>query len=216
MLREYFATMIKQVRQQEDIMLYGNILTIDQLESIETIEFLRNEYEREALEFPYTAPPFDKDAALWGAKTVYIAAQLILYRENRDTELSVLLPPFSAELTPSAIVSADLCLRFIPDMLIQLKLIDTEDALIALLEEQLCVWHYSGVKYPLKTELPDFQKITSNDCLYQLYINRIIEYKKLHLAKLPEFKEGVAANLGMFPQVLWNDFKLEMSIDGKN
>lgn len=208
MLREYFVTMIKQVRRQEDIMLYGNILTIDQLESIETVEFLRNEYELEALEYPYNVPPFDEEAALWAAKTVYISAQLILYRENRNTELSVLLPEFSAEITPSAILSADLCLRFLPDMLIQLKLIDSEDPLIALQESLLTLWHYSGVRYALNIEMLDFEKINMDACLRQLYTNRIIEYKKIHLAKHPAFKEGIAADMGMYSHVFWNDLKL--------
>lgn len=216
MLREYFSDMIKQVRQQEDIILYGNLLTIDQLESIETVEFLRHEYEREALEYPFCAPPFDEEAALWAAKTLYISAQLILYRENRYTELSVLFHKFDGETNPSTILSADLCLRFIPDMLTQLKLIDSEDELILILEALLYLWHYSGVCYSLNTNQLNFEAITLNKCVHQLYINRIIEHKKLHLATLSVFKEHVASNLGMYSEVLWKDFKQEILINGKN
>jgi hypothetical protein len=208
--------MIKQLRQHEDIILYGNILTIDQLESIEATEFLRHEYENEMLGFPYTPPAFDEEAALWGAKTIYITAQLILYRENRGTELSGLLPEYTAEQTAAAILSADLCLRFLPDMLTQLKIIDTEDALIPILEEILTKWHYSAVPYPLNTELLSFEKINADDCLHQLYCNRIIDYKKIHMAKHPSFKGRIAANLGLHSETLWKDFKLEMNDDGKN
>ena len=59
-----FFNMIQKLRQDEEIMLYGNILKFDELEEIEVIEFLRNQYEAESMDYSHVAPAFDDDAAL--------------------------------------------------------------------------------------------------------------------------------------------------------
>lgn len=206
--------MIKNLREHEEIMLYGNILNIDERESFEVVEFLKNEYQLETIEYPYNVPEFDPKAALWAAQTVYIAAQLMLYRENNDSDIEVLLPDYIDECNASAILSSDLCLRFVPNILSQLKLIDSEDILIQVLENKLNRWHYSGINYPLPIEKLDFKDIFFDTCIEQLYINRIIEYKKTLLAVHPACKNRVAASMGIFAQDFWNEFKLETGIYG--
>lgn len=213
MTNNHFLTVIQNLRQQEEIVLYGNILTIKEPEAKEVLEFLRKEYEQEALDYPYTAPAFDGDAALWAATSVYVAAQLILYRENKEAELALLLPDFQNTITPSAILSADLCLRFLPDMLHQLSLMDNEDALIQVLERKLLTWHYSGISYPLQVESLDFTAISADKCLHQQYINRIIENKKIQIALHPASKELVQASLGLFTADFWNEFKIARSLN---
>ena len=137
MITPYFLKMIRTLRQQEEIMLYGNILQVTDAEAREVVVFLEKEYEAEALNYPYSIPSFDDTAALWAAKTVYIAAQLILYRETKNEALPLILPDFTGDVTPAAILSCDLCLRFLPTMIVQLKAIDSEDELIQVLENLL-------------------------------------------------------------------------------
>ena len=201
----YFTDMIIRLRRQEEILLYNNIIEVTEPESKAAIEFLRKEYEQEALDHPYTVPEFDPAAAVWAAKTVYVTAQLMLYRENRADDLQALLPAFPGEITPSAVLSADLCLRFFPSILFQLKVIDTADALIPLLEAELHRWHYSGLQYPLETDKLDFTVIATNECLGQLYTNRIIDYKKIQLAKHPACKDRIVASLGLYADEFWKD-----------
>lgn len=210
----YFLNMIKNLREHEEIMLYGNILNIDEKDTFEVVEFLKNEYQLETLEYPYKVPKFDEKAALWAAQTVYIASQLMLYRENKDSDIELLLPDYTGEFNASAILSCDLCLRFLTEILFQLKLIDSEDILIQVLEHKLNRWHYSGINYALAIEKLDFKDFFLDICFEQLYINRIIEYKKVRLASHPSCKNRVAASMGIFAQDFWNDFKLETSIDG--
>jgi MoxR-vWA-beta-propeller ternary system domain bpX4 len=205
----YFLNMIENLRQNEDVMLYNNVLKISKIEAQNTTEFLKKEYQKESLNFPFTPPNFDLNAVLWAAKSVYIAAQLILYRENKTEDIPALLPKFEGEITPASILSADLCLRFLPDMLTQLKFFDSQDLLVKVLEEKLQIWHYSGVNYTLEIDKLDFTNIDSNECLRQLYINRIIENKKIHLAKLPPFKDNILANLGIYGKKFWKEFSLE-------
>ena len=212
MSASYFLKMIQNLRLHEDIMLYGYVLEMKEDETLEVINFLKSEYQKEALDHPFDSPDFDPDAALWAAKTVYVAAQLILYRENKETELELLFPDLTKETNAGTILSVDLCLRFLPDMITQLKLIDSQDALIPILEKHLYQWHYSGINYPLEIEKLDFKNINANRCIHQMYINRIIENKKISLAKHPDCKGLVKANLGIFAREFWNEFKIESSL----
>jgi hypothetical protein len=205
--QHYFFPVIQHLRQQEEVVLYGNIMNIEADELSTAAAFLQNEYQQEALEYPSTAPAFDEEAAIWGAKIFYITAQLLLYRENKESDLALLLPGFDGACTPSAALSADLCLRFLPDMLVQLKLIDPEDALIDTLEALLSTWHYSGIAYPLVLETLDFMVVLSDPCLQQLYINRVMANKRLPLANHPSLNGFVRANLGIFAPAFWNEFK---------
>ncbi len=204
--------MIQNLRRHEEVVLYGDILDITENEKRDVTEFLKKEYEAETLNYPYQAPLYDNEAALWAAGTIYTAAQLMLYRKHKEPDLFTLLPEFPARCTPSTFLSADLCLRFLPGVLFHLKQIDPEDGLIQVLENQLTQWHYSGINYPLEISRLDFELLSSDPCLRQLYVNRIIDYKNMSLAKHAACKELVKASLGMFAKEFWNDFKKSESI----
>jgi hypothetical protein len=209
----YFVKMIKRLRAYEEILLYDNILNVEAVEQNEVAEFLAVEYLGESHSYPYVAPPFSSDAAVWAAKTVYIAAQLMLYRENKETELDALLPAYTGTLSPPAILSADLCLRFLPDMVHQLKVIDSQDKLIEVLTNILQQWHYSGIKQLESAESLDFTNITANDCMLQLYADRVIAYKNRKLSMHPSIHKKISAALGDFGDIYWSEFKLETTID---
>lgn len=211
MQHNYFLNMIQNLRQNEEVMLYDNILEISEEDSIEVIDFLKAEYQNETFDYPHKAPCFNKQAAIWAAKTIYCATQLMLYRENKEANLNNLIPDFDKEIGPSEILSGDLCLRFLPNILIQLKLIDSEDKLIQILEDKLLNWHYSGINYPLEINSLDFKNSIISPTLQQLYINRIIENKKIHLARHPAFIKWIDANMGMYAHEFWAEFKLETS-----
>jgi hypothetical protein len=168
------------------------------------IQFLNTEYEKEKKEYPLLAPDFDADAAFWAAKTVYISAQLLLYRANKETDLPQLLPDFGQEQTAEAILSADLCLRFLPDIITHLQLIDPEDALLPLLQKIIHQWHYSGIAGELSTEHLDFEPVMHNPCLWHLYIDRVIAYQKKNLANLPILRDKIKASLGIYAKELLN------------
>lgn len=202
-----FLSMIQTLRAHEEVLLFNDILTFTDSETDSVTAFLRAEHEREALEHPPGVPAFDASAALWSAQTVYVAAQLILYRRHEEKDVPLLMPPFSGVIDATAMLSADLCLRFLPDMIVQLKMMDTQDVLIPLLEDTLQRWHYSGVRHPLNPAVLDFAPVVADACLHQLYAQRIVEHRKLVLAELPAFKHTIAAQLGMYGAEFWNDFK---------
>ena len=203
-----FLKMILNMRQEE-IMLYDNLLTISKKDASEVAYFLELEYEEEAADYPFQAPSFDSKAALWSAQLVYFAAQLVLYRENQPQELPAFFPSFEGRRDAGTALSIDLSLRFLPHIITQLQHIDSEDPLIDLLEKQLFEWPYSAISYP-NTNLNHAiitQQLT-NDCLRQLYANRVIQYKASGYLKNPILFQQIKASMGMYTATFWNNFDL--------
>ena len=207
MKHAFFFDMIQTLREKEEIILYENILSINTQERETVLLFLEKEYQSEALEFPFTSPAFHPQAALWAAETVYYACQFILFRENDEDKMEDFFPAFQFEISPTTILSVDLCFRFVPDMLRQLSLIDPEDSLISILEKHLKIWHFSGINYSLVFKEIELDIIFSNPCLQQLYLNRITTYKNIHLAKTPKVNQLLKANFGIYEETFWPNFK---------
>lgn len=204
----YFLEMIKGLRENEEIILYANRPEFSENERIKVINFLRKEYDREALNFPFEAPIFNEGAAIWSAEFVYLVAQFILYRKDNIGKLDELFPIYLQEVDASTALSVDLTFRFIPDMLLQLRSIDSEDPLINLVEDQLHKWHYSGIKYDLDVHNIEMNWIFSSRCMQQLYVDRIIAYKNIKLAKNKNIYPHLKATLSIFETFFWVDFNL--------
>ena len=203
----YFYETIYQLRANEEIILYDKLLYFKGDDEALVKEFLQIEFDVESENHPFSTPKYNAESALWAAKIVYTACQILLYREHKEAELTDLLPLFSQPITTEAILSADLCLRFLPQILAEAKLIDPEDHVIPILENILNQCHYSGIGIILALENLDFDPIFSNPCLEQLYIDRVIETKDRKRAELPQMLEKIRATLGNYTENYWNEFK---------
>ena len=94
----HFYNTINQLRQNEELILYDRVLHfLDEDEQL-VKEFLKIEFEIESQNYPFTPPAYNETAALWGAKLIYTTCQLILYRENKEAELPLLLPVYNNEI----------------------------------------------------------------------------------------------------------------------
>jgi hypothetical protein len=206
----FFLNMIKNLRAKEEVFLYANILEISTAEEEEVIAFLQQEFSHESLNYPFVPPSFDANAAIWSAKLVYLSCQLLLYRENKPSELEAILPKYPHEITASAIISADLCLRFLPIITTELKLADPEDVLVKLLEDVLSTWHYSGIAYLNDASNLNFEILSNSDILNLMYVDRIIENRKLKFALHSFIQPQVESALGMYASDFWKEFKNEM------
>ncbi|HLP12312.1 MAG TPA: hypothetical protein VK177_10310 [Flavobacteriales bacterium] len=197
--------MLQHLYQREEIILYCNLLEIPREEKIAVNLFCQNMYENECWDYPHKAPAFHAEAAAWAAQTVYLSAQLMLYRNNKPGDLQALMQPFTGEISASSMLSADLFLRFLPDVLVHLKMIEFDDALPAILEGFLKTFHYSGVRHDLNLDELDFTVVEKDACLRQLYVNRIIKEKKTRLANHPALAAHVKASLGNYKKELFNE-----------
>lgn len=141
----YFFDSIELLRTSGDIILHSSFVQWSEDDEEYVTQFLSEEYQKEAINFPGELPKFNEEAALWGAKTVFIASQLLMLRDIAELEFPKLLPAFDLEIDLGAILSSDLCLRFLPDIIEQAEDIDSYDGLIPLLDELLMDWSYSRI-----------------------------------------------------------------------
>ena len=208
----YFLSAISHLREQEEMLIYDRFTAITTKEEKAVADLLREEYAKEAMNFPGIAPSFEREAAVWAARIVFNASQLLLSREQDTQDIVKLLPPYSGAMTPAAILSADLCLRCLPDIIKKAREINPDDPLIRLLEDLLRDWHYSGIGYFRSDlfrddpgDLSDFSSILADDCLRLLYIDRVIERRVTALANLPELWPGVLAAMGDHSTFFWKE-----------
>ena len=131
-----------------------------------------------------------------------------MYREHEVADLPKLLLPFSGEKTASAMLSADLTLRFLPNLIQHLQNIDADDPLIDILQKILDTWHYSSIGFTKIDISTNMEPIMSNPCLLQLYANRIIQKKDKHRAQIPVLLPIIKANLGWYQKDFWANFQL--------
>jgi hypothetical protein len=211
----YFLSTISHLREQEEMLIYDRCTSTTTKEEKAVADLLGKEYAKEVMNFPGIAPSFEREAAVWAARVVFNASQLLLSREQDAPDIVKLLPPYSGAMTPAAILSADLCLRCLPDIIEKAREINPDDPLIGLLEHLLRDWHYSGIGYSWLPEgsgeakdtgdLFDFSPILADDCLRLLYIDRVIERRVTALANLPELRAGILAVMGDHNTSFWKE-----------
>lgn len=201
-----FLETIYHLRTIEQIILYDKVTEITKLEEKETLEFLRDEYEKERLQYPFETPVFNEASAVWASKIIYFSAQFLLNRQNTDKDLTAFLPDWKEAISPSTLLSADLCLRFLPQIVQEFKNIDIDDMIIPILEKHLQTFHYSAIGFANRLEKMDFT-LFDNDCFKQLYLNRITSRKDIALSTLPELNRMLQSNFGAYSKQFWNNFE---------
>jgi hypothetical protein len=205
---------IVRLRKTGELILLTNGVQTDDDDEQKLAVFLEKEYEREQLHWPHTPPHWCAEAGLWAAKIVFHTARLVLYRRQTIEEIRHLFTHYTGPVTAGAILSADICLRFLPQCIEPLTSLDDTDELIGILQSLLTKWHYSAIGYTDIPSLSDFTVIQSDACLSQLYTDKVIAHKHRAIALHPQIKPLVAAALGQHAATLWPDFYLETTING--
>lgn len=202
-----FLDTIFLLRKEECITLFSSLQKISPQEEAEAGDYFETEFEKERLEFLSDQFTCNKEAAVWAAKILYHSSQLYLIRENTEKDIEKLIPGFKGTRDISSILSADLSLRFLPQLMIALHTVDPEDPLIARLEDILTQFHYSGIGYDL-----DLKNINWNDELKdttyrKLYLERIVEKKDYKLAEIPFINKLITAEFGIHKDAFWRELK---------
>lgn len=206
--RSPFLDTIFLLRNSGSITVFSNLQEISKKEEQEAGDYFEAEFEKERLEFLSTAIHCDKEAAVWGAKVLYHSAQLYLIRENTSKDLDQLIPRMKITADVSTILSADLSLRFLPQIISVLQTADPYDPLVKILEEILTQFHYSGIGYPLKLEKVNWEKELKDKTYRKLYLERIVEKKAYTLAEIPYINKLLVADFGLHKDVYWRDLKI--------
>lgn len=201
-----FYKMIENLFLTNKLVLFGRINVINSEQEQEVLELLEIHYNNESIGYPNIPPPFEKEAASWSSKILFHAAQLVMYREHSGETLESFFPTFTPPKSAAAIITADLSFRYLSSILKYLEQIDIEDELIQILKNILTEWHYSGLLSDNDLEVDDLELIISNNCLKNLYVDRIIKHKRNKIAQRKEVKQLVLTALGNYKNEFWKDF----------
>lgn len=196
------------LRKEGTMTIFSNIKSISQKEEQDAADYFETEFEKERLEFLSEHIPFDRDAAVWAAKVLYHSVQLYLVRENTEKDLAKLILSFKGKFTLSSKLSADLSLRFLPQIVIALKNLDADDPLIPLLENILQQFHYSGIEADLDLEKLNWEEELQDKTYRKLYLERIVENKVYRLAEIPYINALLTAEFGWYKDIFWRELKI--------
>lgn len=169
-------------------------------------------YERDRLEMPYNSPVFEPEAALWAAGYVFRVCQLILLRDINEDELNGWLKGFDGPQTAEVIYSADLVLRFLPDLFRLGSGLSPEDPLVANLRVAALKWPFSSVGIANLT-VSGNEVIWKNLSLKYAYVDRIIHRKDMQRLKGVKEKELLKEVLGANQSKLWPGLELLVAED---
>lgn len=196
------------LRKNEEMVIFTKQQAIYGSEIKQAVAFLQSEFEAERLDWMDDSLPFDAEAALWSAKIVYYTAQLLLVREGSAKDLPALFPAFSGAVKVSAQLTADLLLRFLPALIKQLKLIDTGDPLIVILEEILKTFHYSAIGYDIEIPSENITAQFANPVFKKLYLERIVARQDYKRAEIPYINKELTALFGLHKSKIWNTLNI--------
>lgn len=195
----------------------GKVQVVPQLVTFTTEDLdrvtihLRQYYEDDTQEMPAAAPGLDLAAACWAAGYLYRAVQFILMRELDETTMQQHLLPYTGEHSSAAIYSADLTLRYLPDLFDLAKGLSPHDPLVKQMQETAQAWPFSAAAIQLETNA-DITTIMSHASLKQAYIDRIIHAKDLRKCRQPECYPLVQEALGSYSDIFWPQFEPDFNL----
>jgi hypothetical protein len=196
------------LRNDEHIIIFTDIQKVSKKEEEDIMSYLESEFEKERLDFLSDQINYDQETGIWAGKIIYHSVQLYLIRKDTDKNLEKLIPPFKGKIDVSSALSADLSLRFLPQIVLSLQNADSEDPLIKMLENILMQFHYSAVGFDLDLEKVNWEEALKDHTYRKLYLERIVEKKAYKLAEIPYINQLLIAEFGMYKDVFWRELKV--------
>ncbi len=147
----------------------------------------------------FDPPALTPAAGEWALLILYRACQALAHREiEGDAMRRVLSLPCPQKPSPEVCYSADLALRFLPDLLVLSRGVAEEDPLVAGLMSICAAWPLSSVGVKGLKDL-DIRPFFAHASLRRLYADRIIEKGDLSRTGDPTVREAVREALGAYP-----------------
>lgn len=153
------------------------------------------------LNFPGDPPALCIISATWAAELFYRSCQFLVFREiPAEVVTQTLAVPFPHELSPSAVYSVDLVLRYLPDLLALAKGLSPEEPLVLGLLRLANEWPLSSVGVS-GIHGVNIDSFFGHPSLRQLYIDRILKRRDLSRVDNPCVMANIRASIGCYPQL---------------
>jgi hypothetical protein len=150
---------------------------------------------------PSEAPPLVAPAASWGLQILYRACQALVFREiDAETVRRTLAEPCPLPPSPAVHYSADLSLRYLPDLLTLARGIAPDDPLVTGLTALAQAWPLSSVGVA-DARAVDPSPLLDHPSLRQLYVDRIIERGDASRLAHPAVRAAIREALGAYPSL---------------
>ena len=200
-ISDYFLFVIKSLREDELLVMHGHFVPLKERD-VAVINYLESEFEKQRIAFSDIELKFDENVAYWAAELIYNSSQLLLNREDIVESLALHLKDYVGQKSRSSIISADLCLRFLPNIIEKLIEMDIEDPLIEKLNLIGREWHYSMISICKSLDQLDFSIWESDRWLLQIYAERAAKFQNKVLMLLPIIDQYYSEELGIYKKQL--------------
>lgn len=171
----------------------------------ELAEALREVDALARAEAPGAAPELDLAAAAWALERVLGACRALVERSLSAKEVEELVcVPLPAPRSAAVLWSADLTLRFLPDLCALARGVARDDPLVTALARLARDWPLSAAGLALggdgAPELPE--ALRADACLRGLLVDRVLARGSVELEAVPWIAEALGAAVGahLFPR----------------
>lgn len=148
------------------------------------------------------APELDLEVAAWAASLLAESARLAIAREMGPKQIEEI---FTRECprrrSPEVDYSADLFLRYVPDLLKWVQRLASDDPLVARLRQVAADWPLSSVGIKELMVVGDLAPFIEHPGLRQLYVDRILSTGDIGRLKDERVARAVRAALGAYPDL---------------
>jgi hypothetical protein len=149
----------------------------------------------------YDAPALSVPVAVWALALLHRASQALVFREiEAEAVRQALATPCPQPPSPSVCYSADLALRYLPDLSSLASGIAPDDPLVAGLITLGRAWPLSSVGITGLDDV-DPSAFIDDPSLRQLYVDRIIERGDAARLSHPVVRSAVREAVGAFPDL---------------
>jgi hypothetical protein len=158
---------------------------------------------RAGAELAGDAPALNVPAAAWGLRMFVDSCRFLVYRDiEAGTIARTLSRPCPAAASADVWYSADLFLRYLPDLVRLARAAGESDVLVDHLLRLARDWPLSSVGIGgVEVNAGDVEKMMRHPALGQLYIDRIIERRDATRLAPPAVRAALQATLGNYPEL---------------
>ena len=150
---------------------------------------------------PGDPPKVSEKALLWGAATTFYASSFLAYRDAGEDVMRLALSANCPENpSPSVCYSVDLTFRFLPDLVRLARAVSPNDPLVDALTTLARQWPLSSVGIAHVGPV-DVTPFLDDDCLLQIYADRIIVMKDRSRLNEPRVRDKIRASIGLHSEL---------------